>query len=252
MNIKDFFFPPHCIVCNEVMNSALKRIRKTGGDALCPTCRAKWEEAKLSECKYCRLPMIDCKCTPLFMRRKFNNLLIKLCAYGSDQDFISNKVIYTLKRDADERAEFFVACQLAPAVKKYASVYMGKNAVITNVPRREAGIVKYGYDHSEILAKNLSSLCGFKYEPILQRTNDGTEQKQLTESQRWENVRDAFELNKGYDDLSDKCVIIVDDVVTTGASMNACIEKLKNAGVRAYLPVCIAQTTKTVDYSKSM
>ncbi len=250
MNLKDFFFPPHCIVCNEVMDSAPKRIRRSGGDALCSNCRAKWEEEKLKECKYCRLPMMDCKCTPLFMRRKFNNLLIKLCAYENRPDSASNRIIFTLKRSADGRAERFVACQLAPAVKKYASIYMGKNTVITNVPRRDGGIIKYGYDHSEILAKNLSLLCGFKYEPILKRINDGTEQKQLTEAQRWENVKDAFEVSKKYSNLKDKCVIIVDDVVTTGASMNACIEKLKEAEVRAYLPVCIAQTTKTVDYSK--
>lgn len=244
MRILDFLFPPKCICCGEVLESAPRLIHKKGGDAFCPSCREEWEKAKLCQCARCRLPMMDCRCPSPLMRRNGNNVLLKLCSYSGEPMGAVKKLVFTLKRGADRRAERFAAYQLHLPIMKYASVYLGADLVITNVPRRERGIINFGYDQSRMLAKNISRITHITYSPLLVRERDGSEQKNLGEEDRRRNVKDAFSLAKNVGVLKGKCIILVDDVVTTGASINECIAVLKTADPAAILPVCISQTAK--------
>ena len=244
MRILDFLFPPKCICCGDVLESAPKLIHKKGGDAFCPSCRAEWEKAKLCQCARCRLPMMDCRCSSFAMRRNGNNVLLKLCSYSGEPMGVVKKLVFTLKRNADRRAERFAAYQLHMQIMKYASAYLGADLIITNVPRRERGIINYGYDQGRMLAKNISRITHIPCSPLLVRERDGSEQKNLGEEERRRNVKGAFSLAKNVGDLKGKCIILVDDVVTTGASVNECISVLKTAGPAAILPVCIAQTAR--------
>ncbi len=244
MRILDFLFPPKCICCGQVLESAPKLIHEKGGDAFCPSCRAEWEKAKLCQCARCRLPMMDCRCPSSLMRRKGNNVLLKLCSYNGESMGAVKKLIFALKRISDRRAERFAAYQLHLPIMKYASIYLGADLIITNVPRREREIINYGYDQGRVLAKNLSKITHVPYAPLLRRERDGSEQKNLHEEARLRNVKDAFSLTKNAEDIKGRCVILVDDVVTTGASINECISVLKSAAPAAILPVCIAQTAR--------
>ncbi len=244
MDIIEFLFPPKCICCGKVLEIAPKLIRKKGGDAFCTSCRAEWEKAKLCQCARCRLPMIDCRCPPHMMRRSGNNVLLKLCSYKGDPMGAVKKLIFSLKRNADGRVERFASYQLYLPIMKYASAYLGADLIITNVPRRERGIINYGYDQCRVLAKNLSKITRVPYASLLRRERDGSEQKNLDEESRRRNVRDVFSLAKNSESIKGKCVILVDDIVTTGATMNECISVLKAADPAAILPVCIAQTAK--------
>ena len=227
-----------------MLPSAPKRIHRKGGDLFCDECRAKWERSKLEQCRYCRMPMLDCRCSSFLMRRNGNNVLLKLCSYSGEHADTVKSFIYTLKRGADRRAELFAAHQLHSVILKYASVYLGADLCITNVPRRNEGNVKYGYDHAELLARNISKISHIPYISLLERVKDGKEQKNLSETERCKNVEGVFSLTPAAADVKGKCVIIADDVVTTGASMNECIAVLKTAEPAAVLPVCIAQTAK--------
>ncbi len=244
MRFLDFLFPPKCIGCGEVLESASKLIHEKGGDAFCPSCRAEWEMAKLSQCARCRLPLIDCRCSSNMMRRNGNNVLLKLCSYKGEPMGAVKRLIFALKRSADRRAERFAAYQLHMPIMKYASIYLGADLIITNVPRRERGIINFGYDHAAFLAKNLSKITHIPYEPLLLREIDGKEQKNLDEEARRRNVKGAFSLNKKAASIKGRCIILVDDVVTTGASINECISVLKDAEPAAILPVCIAQNAR--------
>lgn len=247
MRLIDFLFPPKCVCCDAVLESAPERVHKSGGDAFCPECRAEWEQAKLQQCAYCRLPMMDCRCSSNLMRRSGNNVLLKLCAYGGEYETAVKRLIFMLKRYPDRRAELFAANQLLFPLKRYASIYLGADLCITNIPRRYRGYAFYGYDHAEVLAKNIAKLSGIPYICLLDRIKDGKEQKGLGEHERLENVRGAFALTKEAGQIGKRCVILVDDIVTTGASMNECISVLKKAEPAAILPICIAHTTRVYD-----
>lgn len=104
------------------------------------------------------------------------------------------------------------------------------NPIIVSVPMHKFDKRKRGYNQSELIAKHLSKLSGYEYNGKslikVKRTNS---QKQLTEVQRRKNLIKAFEV-KDKSLFSDKQIILVDDIITTGATLNECAKILKRAG----------------------
>jgi predicted amidophosphoribosyltransferase len=77
----------------------------------------------------------------------------------------------------------------------------------------------------------------------LRRVRHTTVQADLPAARRHKNVRDAFELSRGggAHPLRGSCVLIVDDVSTTGATMEACARVLKSAGVKEIRAITAAR-----------
>jgi len=88
-----------------------------------------------------------------------------------------------------------------------------------------------GYNQSEILAGVIKHETDKEILNCLIRTKNTLTQTKLTDAERWTNVSGAFKL---LNDLSveDKSVILVDDVLTTGATLNECAWVLKQAGAK--------------------
>ena len=64
-------------------------------------------------------------------------------------------------------------------------------------------------------------------------------------SGRWRNVRNAFELNHKYqDEVRGKHVVLIDDVFTTGATLDACARVLKASGAASVSGIVLARVTK--------
>jgi predicted amidophosphoribosyltransferase len=68
-----------------------------------------------------------------------------------------------------------------------------------------------------------------------------TVQAELPAARRHKNVRDAFALSRGTPPFTGMCVLIVDDVSTTGATIEACARVLKDAGVREVRAITAAR-----------
>ncbi|MBE6538379.1 MAG: ComF family protein [Ruminococcaceae bacterium] len=244
MTLIDFIFPPKCASCGELLESAPRRIREKGGDALCPECRAEWEKEKLKKCSYCGQAMMDCLCAPWLMRKNGHNTLIKLVSYHSREHGVVQDLIFSLKRRAYGKAEIFLSNQLSLSISKYIKEYPEQIFCITNVPRRKKGIMKNGYDHAEVLARLTSELCGVPYLPLIRRKRDRSEQKNLTEDERLQNVSGVFDTYFIPERFKKMSVILVDDVVTTGASMLECISVLQNEGFKNVVPASVAMTVR--------
>jgi len=86
-----------------------------------------------------------------------------------------------------------------------------------------------GFNQAEILTQHLSSRLGIPIEHALLRTVDTPPQSGLHPRQRIENVSGVFEVAKGALPQG-KNYIIIDDIYTTGASLNECAKVLKKAG----------------------
>lgn len=251
MNLIDFFFPPKCVSCDEMLESAQKRIRLKGGDSLCPKCRAEWEGMKLEPCPRCALPMTDCRCSAPFLLKNGCKTLLKLCAYKVDADCAVKKLVFCLKRKANRKCERFLANQLAFPISRYIMEHEDRRFCITNVPRREKGMVRYGYDHAEILAQNVAKLCSIPYLPMIDRIRDGSEQKNLTGEERISNVKGAFALSiEEAEKARGMAVILIDDVVTTGSSLAECISLLNDSGFTDVTPACVAATMRMSKLNK--
>ncbi len=95
------------------------------------------------------------------------------------------------------------------------------------VPLHVKKLKQRGYNQSEEFAKGLA--LGLNIETnttTLQRAEFTQTQTRKTKYERWENVEEVFEV-KEYESLKNKHVILVDDVITTGATIEACCAKLQ-------------------------
>ena len=147
-------------------------------------------------------------------------------------------IIYMHKMHTDKRIEDFLA---ELAVRASGINIKGYDA-ITFVPRVKRNRKRFGYDQSELFAKSISKMYGIKLIYPLLRIG-GREQKYLSRSERYKNMKNRFVIRSDYDtEVKYKKLLLVDDVTTTGATIQACADILRGAVARAVIPLVIART----------
>lgn len=218
---------PKCVGC---------KTRLGRGDvALCPTCLTEYENLKMRNCSICANPLHVCSCTNSYLDTHYVHKLVKVFRYVHEDPLPSNNLIYSLKRDNRKDVLSFLTDELSQAIS--ASVKNPENYLFTNVPRRREGIVKYGIDHAALLAKSLAKHFSAEYyQPIISISKRA--QKKLTRNERLKNAK--FIPKKNAVSLKEKSIILVDDIVTTGASMAACASVLKKLGAKKVIGATIS------------
>lgn len=103
---------------------------------------------------------------------------------------------------------------------------------IVYVPLTKLSTIRRGYNQSRLLASALSPrICTPVIHDAIKRVKKTKIQKGLSKKQRIENVKGAFKINKRKE-IKDKSVLIIDDVMTTGATVNEISRILLNAGAK--------------------
>lgn len=93
---------------------------------------------------------------------------------------------------------------------------------ITTVPLHKNRIKERGYNQSDEIAKGLSQSSGIPFLPNLLLRNESTQtQTKKKRYNRWVNIENKFEIDLNID-IENKHIILLDDVITTGATMEAC------------------------------
>jgi ComF family protein len=101
--------------------------------------------------------------------------------------------------------------------------------MISPVPLSQKRMSERGYNQAAQIAKPLAARLRVQYNPFsVERIRDTKSQVGLSAEQRKMNVKDAFEAKTEL--VSGKNILIVDDVMTTGATLGACADALKTAG----------------------
>jgi len=101
--------------------------------------------------------------------------------------------------------------------------------VIVPVPLHPARQRERGFNQASLLAELLSAQTSIPAKPVLERIRYTTTQTALDRSERMENLHNAFRLRKNAD-VRGLRVLLVDDVLTTGSTLNECARLLKRAG----------------------
>lgn len=101
--------------------------------------------------------------------------------------------------------------------------------LIVPVPIHRKKLKKRGYNQSELIAKELSNIMNIPHLNVIERVKNTPAQVLFNGDMRWYNVKDAF---KCIINLEGKSILLVDDVITTGATMCFCTEQLKEAGAK--------------------
>ncbi|MCH2547752.1 MAG: ComF family protein [Alphaproteobacteria bacterium] len=117
--------------------------------------------------------------------------------------------------------------------------------MIVPVPLHPWRLIQRRYNQSALLAAGLGKLTGKKVvTDALRRTRYTPQQAGLTREERMENVRGAFAPSpRRLQQIEGKSVALIDDVLTTGATLNACAEALQNAGAKEIYVLVLARTT---------
>lgn len=142
-----------------------------------------------------------------------------------------------LRSLADEMARlaepaFAAACAAVLAGPSSASP---PELLVTWVPGHREHALERGFNQAELLARGLARRAGVPYAPLLRRVRHGARQSGLDRTARAANVRDAFALREEANRVLRKLkrVVIIDDVYTTGETLNHCAKALAGADLRS-------------------
>lgn len=124
----------------------------------------------------------------------------------------------------------------APAFAEILTLKLKRHNIdfdlIVAVPISSNRLKERGYNQSGLMAKYISKFTKINYqEDILVKIKNNLRQSELNLNERKENVRDAYSI-KNIDIVKNKRVILIDDIYTTGATINECARMLKLAGAQ--------------------
>lgn len=119
--------------------------------------------------------------------------------------------------------------------------------VVTSVPMNKFSKRERGYNQADIIAKKISkNIKKPLISDLLIKTKDNIRQHELTGRERRLIVKDLFKGNQRYTkEIRGKTVLLCDDIITTGSTLNECASVLKQYGAKAVYCITIASTKLT-------
>lgn len=109
---------------------------------------------------------------------------------------------------------------------------------IVPVPLHPARQKKRGYNQAELIARELGAYLGVPVvTDLIVRIVNTTPQKELNDKQRVKNTKSAFQVTKN--SVQYKYIVLIDDIYTTGATLDACSLVLKSAGCERIYHACV-------------
>jgi ComF family protein len=110
--------------------------------------------------------------------------------------------------------------------------------VLIPIPLHSSRRRKRGYNQAALLAREISKRCGIPVEEhLLYRVKKTKAQKELNDQERQTNLKHAFSVRKG--EIPYQTVILVDDIYTTGSTIDAAAAVLKENGIQTVYFLCI-------------
>jgi ComF family protein len=135
------------------------------------------------------------------------------------------KLLYDLKYYGGWRTGIFMGKCMAAELSS-SSFFEGVDAIIP-IPLHPKRLRKRGYNQSEMLAEGISTVTGIPvWTDVLERNQFTETQTHKNQYERWMNVSEVFVCTNSQK-LGRKHILIVDDVLTTGATLIACADVLK-------------------------
>ena len=221
-------YPRRCPVCDEPV-----RVRER---LICEECKDAFVRVRPPRCCKCgkhvdaganHLFCYDCARAPRYFERG-----IALYEYASVHD----SVHMFKNKGRPEYAEFYALAMEEALGEKIRA--MEADAIIP-IPLHSSKLRKRGYNQAALLARRLGELCKIPVrEDILLRVQKTTVQKHLSHTERQNNMKKAFHINENDVKLSN--IILVDDIYTTGNTIDAAAEVLLKNGVEKVFFVTLA------------
>ncbi len=203
-------FPNVCVCCKEIIEE---------GEFLCDFCFEELERIQKEKiCIKCGNQKKNCECKRRVYR--FSGIVAPFFNETS-----ARKAIYGFKIAKREEITKFFINEMVLAIRQ--NFYDIKFDEVCFVPMFKRDELKKGFNHSELLAKGVAGKLGIKFSELLLSHKKKMPQHKLRPKERMENVKGIYYCNKN---LSGKTILLVDDIKTTGATLDECTKQLLFAG----------------------
>ncbi|MEJ5245516.1 MAG: ComF family protein [Bacteroidota bacterium] len=211
---RNLLFPEHCYVCGE-------KIPGDFGQIVCLRCRASLPVPESREQTINRLAEIH----------GFDNLnfIDAFCLFSPTDEFPFERLIYALKYGGVTKIGQVFGAMLGELVKQNTGV---KYDFVVPVPIHPAKKRERGYNQSVCIARAVSEAIGSNLELDIARRKEYTfSQTKLSARDRIFNVKNIFEVVQT-EKVKNKVILLVDDVLTTGSTLNSLAGAFLDAGAR--------------------
>lgn len=238
--IVNLMFPKNikCIICD-------KELSKNTHYALCESCFNGLPKNNKKTCQKCGQPILNtsathclaCKTDPPKFTQSFSPLLYKAPVTNLIKQFKYDNKKYL----AETLGNFLV------------QEYIERNLncdIVVPVPLHEKRLKQRGFNQAELLANQLNVKLNIEVNSnILTRVKNTKTQTVLSKEERQDNVSDAFKvLDK--QTVKNKVVLLIDDVYTTGSTLNECAKVLFKAGAKKVYAITLSHTMPQKDFIK--
>lgn len=238
--ILDILFPRRCLGCEILLSGEDKSY-------ICPACLSNIKIKNDFACAFCGSPVVTGTTCPFC---KPDHFLDQLLVAASYENPLVEKIIKTMKYRfvktlADEMAKL-----MAKYLERRFSSGLNINrdsAIVVPVPLHCRRLNWRGFNQAEIVGRKVGSHFQLNFQDALIRTRNHTPQAKISDRQsRIANVSKIFKCIKpGL--IRDKTVLLVDDIATTGSTLDDCARALKGAGARGVIGFVFARGTPASD-----
>lgn len=228
VGILDFVFPKYCVNCKKL------------GSYLCSNCFSYVSFDAETMCLVCGRPSVDNFTHPVCQNRynidgsfcaiSYKGVARKLLFRFKYKPFISD--LKTLLSDL-----FYESLIQQEGFAKIIKL----NPVLVPIPLHSSKLKVRGYNHAEILAKELSSRLNLKTLDLLKRIKKTSSQFGLKKDERRKNLQDAFLPIPNITISQYPNIILVDDILTTGITFSEAAKTLKKAGSKRIFASALAR-----------
>lgn len=217
----ELMFPRKCPICLKVLDEVDKMI--------CKKCYSKISFTKEPLCMKCGRPLKDDRAEYCISCEKGKkSIYFDKGASLMIHDESAKKLLYDLKYSNIRENAKLLAREFVR--KKYKEVLSWKAEVLIPVPLHKKRYKTRGFNQAELIAKELSNYFKIPVDnKTLIRVKNTIPQKELDKSKRKKNIENSFKFTDNI--VKYKYAIVVDDIFTTGTSINECAKVLKKSGV---------------------
>lgn len=228
-HIKDtvlwLFLTEHCRYCNALIEK---------GEKICADCRENLPVIDGERCRFCGAGKERCCCKK--HRMGYDGITSPFYYEGGIK-----QGIHKLKFNGKDHIAHILAEEMAKSVKSdFADVNFD---FICFVPFTTAQKIRRQFNQSELLAEHLSKMLGIPLKKALIKLFETDTQHSKNIRNRRGNVFGVYDVKDGAD-IKDKTILLVDDIKTTGSTLDECAWILKIRGARAVYCVTAAVTGK--------
>jgi ComF family protein len=231
-----FFLPPQCPCCEKFL--------KVDREGFCSNCLSEIRWIVPPFCSVCGIPFVSKEieshpCSACVTHRKYFTMARALGTFeGSLQE-----AIHRWKYEGKTHLTPFFAEWMAEGLNRYWEP--DSFDLLIPVPLHPQRLRQRGFNQALLLVKELSRQTGLPYQKrILQKKKSTIPQVNLSGAERERGVKGTFHVI-GKEELLGKTVLLIDDVYTTGATVNECSKVLLKGGVERVDVLTLAHAIKT-------